>query len=409
MRRALLWLGGLLVALMVTGSLWLHHAKTMRPTESRPTTTARVIHEILKEAGAPPTVAELPALMANAKLPAGPPTHNDPDTRVWDLCGVGRLPIPQALLAVSRGDWAELPKHLGESAQAMGRERLLQALSQGDARARAAELVLRPGFVRQAALAAATAKIRQVSVGTSVPEAVDAPPAAQALLTLARSSGDAVVASWALASCHGDPGCEGQASTLWRQLEPANAVPWMVNAQLEQGNPDLALSAIAQAQRHQVHLGSLAATALAAMPADVPLYVQRQLLLDVMFVEAPHMGMPRYGALTTYCKAPAAGSPEQARCDGFARLLTERSDTQVAAIIGWKLAQWAGWPAAEVRVRQAEARKLSAIDIVLSDSPYSCAAVEQSRAWVREVAAKGELAALQALAAEKASKALIAK
>jgi hypothetical protein len=410
MRRVLLWLSVALLVLLGAGLLWLHHASpSHRPTERYVITTDPVTGEWLSASTTSASeVGQQPAQVPTS-APAFPVASSDQDASVWDLCGIGRLPIPQALLALASGQWTELPKHLGESAQALGRERLLQALSQGDARARAAGLLLKRGFTQKAALdALPTRSPFDAPAAEAAHRRLEAPATQEELRALAYSSGDGTVAHWALVSCGSDHACRAKANALWRQVDPGNAAPWLIDLSLVADNRAPALAAIEQARRHNNYHGALASVALAAMPADIPSYVQRLLLMDVMSVQANQMMVEGYTDLVNSCKPPAAaGRLDKARCDVVARLLTERSDSLLSHMIGLSVGEWAGWPAAEVRQRKAEMRKLMEIqgEVWLPNSPYSCAAVEQSHAFVRDVAANGEVAALRALAANKASKA----
>jgi hypothetical protein len=407
MQRVLVWLSAALVMLVGMGLLWLHIAGPARvPTKRHVVTTDPVIDEWRSASTTSASVVGQQPAQLPASAPVGPVASNDPDASVWDLCGIGRLPIPQALLALAKGGWAELPKHLGDTAQELGRERLLQALSQGDVRERAAGLLLDHGFVQRAAWAASVNTAQPTLTAAPSPLGVSDAITWQALLTMARSSGDAVIASWALATCRGDKRCQTQASAVWRQLEPSNAAAWMVEWQYTPGSPSSSLAAIAKAPRYSVHDRTLSATVLAAMPADVPPYVRQMLLIDVIGIEAAFIDIGGIFAMSKLCRSSTTGSQERTYCHDFAHLLTERGDSLLQLQIGLKLGTMAGWPQAELDRQTQEANALAQSNDVLQGlQPFSCSAVEEFRSHVRDVASKGELATLRALAARKAAKA----
>ncbi len=403
MQRVLVGLCVVLVLLVAVGWWWQRMASTGAvlaiPTISKDQVTAKR----LSAPSPPASTAEPGHASPPASAVSGPMADGDPDAKVWDLCGIGRLPIPQALLALATGRWTELPKHLGDTAQALGRERLQQALSQGDARARAAGLLLSHSYAQRDAWQTMATQNQRELTAESDAQLAKAATTQQALLALAQSSQDPVIASWALASCGFMWPCRTQAAALWRQLDPSNAAALLVGPSQSPADQMPVIDAIAQSARFSSHFGSVAGTALAAMPADVPPYVQQLLLVDVIGLESVHVHLSGLAGLIPHCSpAPPPGSRQHATCQALARLLTERSDTLISQRIGFRLGELAGWPKAQVNEQMQKFNELSAQAVLLAESgPYSCAAVEKSRAWVREVAAKGELAALRALATEK--------
>jgi hypothetical protein len=338
----------------------------------------------------------------NPEIPDG----TDAKERVWDLCGIGNLPIPTGSSGLADGGWSSLPKHLGDDAQDNARERLLLSLSQGDSRAQAAGLVLRQGYTQRFARAslelnAATDFLLQTQ---------------QALLTLAKVSRDPVVASWAVSICREDIPCRARANAVWRQLEPDNATPWMVELDLAPDNSTGALSAAAKSSRYSVYPGLIVGTALKAMPSDVPLYLQERLLRDVAIME---YASPRHHA-TRFPRAPiynlcisttdstgqavsSQATPQAAECGAIAQLFTERSDALESYWLGLTLSRSLGLPSAELEEHMEQAKLLQDASLPAADpQPYSCATAERSRAIVRDTANRGEINALRTLAAEKA-------
>jgi hypothetical protein len=381
-----------LAAAGLVGFAWWHFTVPRAATESFVLQSDRdEVFFVVKESGAGASAATSSSGKSNPTAPAQFSAVNGPDFLVWDLCGIGRLPIPQALLAVAQGGWSELPKHLGESADQLGREALLGAMAQGHARARAAATLW-----RKTAHALAAAGMRSASSG--VPDTAQAVQAR--LLELAESSQDAVIASWALHACEADEPCRKRASAIWLRIEPGNAAAWLPLLVLQPQRREEVFAAVAKSERFSNHYGVMAAVTLAAMPSDIPPYVQQNLLVEALAIELGQ-GLSDFRSLLDLCKpAPAAGSDKQARCDAIARLLIDRSDTLVAHLIGSRIGELAGWPKAQEEARRAQAQAMIlTISMMEFHQPMSCASVEKSRAWVRDLASKGELTTMRERAA----------
>lgn len=296
---------------------------------------------------------------------------------VWDLCGVGRVPVPPGMAASGVDGSAELPAHLGGDAQVVARQHLWSALESGGLRARAAAAAWQ-GFWRER------------SSGN---------PALQAL---ARGASDPVVLSWALAQCREWKACEGLSPADWARLEPDNAAPWSML--LDKAPPERAevIQGLARSRRYQLHYGVLAGTVQEAMPSDIPPYLQMNLVSEALAIELA-MGMPPLQPLVALCRpAPPQGSAAHAVCDSLARVLADHSDTLLGLRIGLRLGEFAGWPIAEVQRRRAQADVLptDAMMVMMGlAQPYSCRAVALQQAWMADLARLGELAAFRQWAA----------
>jgi hypothetical protein len=346
----------------------------------------------------------VPAHRPAASAPAGVTATNDmhkpheaspsngpklTDRFVWDLCGIGRLPIPQAALAVAQGGLAELPKHLGETAHEQGRDALWRALAAGDARARAAALLWR-------------ATARGVTVGLPAPaqpivsEATEAFKAA--LLQLAEEQSDALIASWAVKACGGDRACRQRAADVWLRVDPVNAAALLPALALYPERKQQLAAAIAGSMQFNSYYGALAGKVLVAMPNEVPPYVQQGLLVEVLGLDST-FGISELSSLLALCNpAPAVGSAEQSRCAAIASLLVARSDTLLTHNVGSRMGELAGWPKEQEEARRAHATGGLSM-FTFFEQPMSCAAIESSRAWVRDMASKGEMATLRERAA----------
>ncbi|HZF78146.1 MAG TPA: hypothetical protein VEZ89_00005, partial [Rubrivivax sp.] len=118
----------------------------------------------------------------------------DAATTVWDLCGIGKLPVPRGTSASAAANF-NLPPHLGAIPSAELYERTLAILQKGTPRQRAAALVL--------------------NLDPALAEG-----AAAQLAELALSSRDPVVLHWAWARCHWKRPCGSGLARAWTRIEP---------------------------------------------------------------------------------------------------------------------------------------------------------------------------------------------
>ncbi len=264
-------LAALLVFLLATGgTLW------WQAEPAVPAAPAAVVPVLPGVAGSvSPSLPRVPAQTAIAATKAAASAPAASPTSVWDLCGVGPLAMERGAPDLSSGSWAALPSHMGEAAQDSARERLLLAKTQGNARTRAAGLLLTQVYAQRFARSELETKAAAQALAEMQ----------QALLALARGSREPAVASWAVTSCRDDVDCRARAAAAWREVEPDNAAPWLLTLENMPESPGRVLSTIARSARYAVYPGTLAGAALEAMPVDLPPYLQKRLLLDVVQVE----------------------------------------------------------------------------------------------------------------------------
>jgi len=336
----------------------------------------------------PPAAASLPA----AVPPSGPQTavRSARPTRaasvlgeaaqtpsVWDLCGIGRLPVPAAARASAAEDnYGSLPPHLGSDAVAQARERVLAALRGGGARWRAAASLLEP---------------------RSGPDA----RVAQALADAARASDDTVVAMWALQRCDLGGGCAARAAQRWADKEPDNAAAWLAVVGQQRQRGEAAFAHVLAARRFDLHYTALTQSVLEAMPADVLPYLQQMLWIESIGIEAA-AGLPPLRPVLDWCREPLLpGSHRRAACAALANMLIDHSDTMIGVGIGLRLAERSGMPKAEAEARRQTLRKLMAQQgqPFAGPEPQSCAAVARSKDWLLLWSRLGEVGALRAWAA----------
>jgi hypothetical protein len=313
--------------------------------------------------------------------------------KVWDLCGVGRLPIPPALVALGVEAMLALPRHLGEDPQNAARKSLLNSMEQGSPRAQAAaalwrnQSVMMEGWLQAASAASPNAW---------------APPtaSAQTLQVVAKLAGaaetDAVLAAWLVNLCGTDTACRADAKARWLRADPDNGL-----ARAEGLGPTSspesqakARTALSQAKHFQMRHGALAATVLASMPVEVPLYIQHMLLIEAVIVEGAYL-MPPLALLVDLCRTPTDAAA-RAECDAIGRLMVEHSDTLLIHRVGLTVGELSGWPKDEVAARRAETdSRYLGPEMNWLLTPNSCDAVKATKSWILELAEKGELAVLR--------------
>lgn len=325
---------------------------------------------------APEASAAVPSALAVASAVSGAePALDRPAVVVWDLCGVGRMPVPRGADALAR--WPDLPPHLGKDAVDAGREQLLAALRRGDTRARAAALYWAP--------VPSDATLAQPD-DDGATELLDEGPR------------DPVVLRWAAARCRSET-CRAKAAARWSQLDPQNAVPRLIRMSTASRVPEEAFLALRATQTYRSYWGAFAETARRAMPADLPGYVQMSLLVEALGIDA---AMPdnTFMLVTAWCKPPyAPGRQQERHCDALGRVMSEHGDTILAFGIGLRLREMAGGlDAAEVRALREPLQKLPWDQVVGFDlaQPLSCGSLAGMQRWVEAVGRDGELPAVRA-------------
>jgi len=328
-----------------------------------------------------PPQAPMSALVTAPRSGTGASAAAAPHAPMWDLCGVGRLPLPRN--ASTKIDpeqaWAALPPHLGRDAMADAYLVLFGALDAGPPRWRAAAVMLRG------------------SDAAGLPQAL-------ALPELARTTDDPVVAMWALQRCDLGASCL-EAAERWARVEPQNLAPWAALLARQPQRRDELIARMAAATRFDRHEQALSQAVLEAMPATVAPYLQPALWIETIGVEAA-MSMPAFNAVFDHCREPLAPGSEPLRvCTAIARTLVERSDGVIGVRLGLRLAERSYLGKAETAARRKALDSLlrPPDDLFDRQQPLSCAGVARTRAWVEQRASLGELGALQARATQRAA------
>ncbi|MDE2369085.1 MAG: hypothetical protein KGN16_08940 [Burkholderiales bacterium] len=385
----------LVIGLLLAASAVVHRGTASRPDKAVPD-PGRFAHAVPRPAHA--EHVESPAA-ANGAIAARPgvarsdgladsSVRESGEAPVWDLCGVGKMPVPPDLAASASPMGVELPPNLGEQALAAALERLLAAMDVGSPRSRAAAMLMHPMIV---------------------PAPADAPSpqaGAQQLASLAAGSGDPVLLAWAARHCDVNTACATDPAIAWSRIEPDNAVPWLLIAAHQPGMQAEALTALARATRYTSHYGAISAAALDAMPADIPTYLQPQLLLQSFLADGAIGEAEATQAINLCRPAPEAGSQRQALCRSLAALMVGQDDTALAYFIGLRIQELAGVPDVHHNERRAAMQRLLGnfgMAVFDWERPYACTTVERWHRWTRDRATLGELGAARAWAAAAAS------
>ncbi|MCK9688813.1 hypothetical protein [Scleromatobacter humisilvae] len=222
------------------------------------------------------------------------------------------------------------------------------------------------------------------------------------LASMAASTRDPRLYSLALRSCWRHPAhpCDpGLSARRWTELEPANALPWlmMFDEAAERGD----LSGMHEAMFHVTQARRLAERAdaplqpiLDAASGDVDSLVAARALAErAIGISAAEVGT--YG-VTACSRATTANANVWQQCLGLADLITRRSDSLLAISLGETLHQrLTGEPKSAERAAALD-RMLKAQAALLAAS--NCDELRDELAVLRRMAIEGEAAVLQDLA-----------
>jgi len=313
----------------------------------------------LAAARAAPLRAKPPSsLPLELKVPAVPA-----QAAVWDLCGIGRMPRPAGAAKLNDDGLRELPPHLGAEPAAEALFQTAVRMGDGDARSRAAAVLLF-GFDAQ---------------GQPLP---------QALEQLAAQNDDAAASAWAALRCQGEAACQS-ATERWTLREPGNAAAWLLWLRHHPGRTGDMEQALAHATHFDSQEDALLAATLAAVPPATPAYLEPALWVYAIGVQAA-LPMPQLHEAGTFCPLSALASPaRRSACEQLARVMTAPDGDLVVLWAGARLAERLAWPAESLqelqqRLKQAQAPK-AGLD---PEQPLSCASVDALRKTLKDRAAR---------------------
>jgi hypothetical protein len=193
----------------------------------------------------------------------------------------------------------------------------------------------------------------------------------------------------------------------WARLDPDNALPWLELAAESPHDGEAEADAMhraASAQRSDAHAGLLPSLVERALGGATPL--QRTLALSASWSAQAAWAPARSGQAYAWCSAEAlVDANRRQTCEELAEILTSRSTGLAEMAVGIAIGRNLGWPAERSSLEQQEhdaltgAGRFPAVGLDLS-----CPGVERVQAWMRRLAAEGEVqAAREALADSGAS------
>lgn len=342
------------------------------------------------------------AALASARAAAGL-APKPPAERVFDLCDVGRLTIPEPPASGPEASFEPLPRALGLYARQQAWQQILASLGasgQPPAQQAAALAVRASGLVD---LEASPATLAAAAAGQ--PVQAEAREATRALARLARSSADPLALHWALAACErvGPASLPECRRISWRDL--ARAVPedgqvWLALA-AQPGVPraerEAALDRAAAAPAYGTLAMRLPALVDAAWPAGLPGYLRLEVLASAIGIDAA-LGAGLVQKSVLPCRDAALADPTgRARCEALARQMQTHARSLLDLGIARGLGRRLGWSEVETGAMSREIDELSRLVPQTEEAgqPYSCPAVEDTRQWLQAVARDGELSELR--------------
>jgi len=196
------------------------------------------------------------------------------------------------------------------------------------------------------------------------------------------------------------PACDQISAEQWARLDPDNGVAWLkmleeAMARSDMGTATEALYRLSQARRVESPGFALTQLVLRNLPADLTgeerLFAMMQSSVVWMQWQAPG-----YQPLVKMCSAQAVRDANRAQtCEAVAHLLVERDQSALGNLVGLRLGENLGWPAAKVQDMRTE------LQAALTASPgavigtdklvNTCELTRQMQDWLALVAEKGEV------------------
>jgi hypothetical protein len=260
-----------------------------------------------------------------------------------EVCGHGKVSTNLKGIDLARTVEAS-DQTVGELAKDAEARWLLALQNSGEPRTRAAGLFLQG----------------RLAGGDSAPST--AAQARDAEVQLASSTNDPAIYAMAVSMCDtfqaSEPGgaCEQLSLKRWAQMDPSNAVPWLLMASRARQQHDLETEADAFAQASNSstvnsYIDSLYAFSKPGLPPDVTPFERAYLGDKVVGIEITTK-KPEYYLAANHCSLDALqGSSVLKECNSLAELMVNKGETvealHVAKVIGAR-AGWAGWRLADI-------------------------------------------------------------
>ena len=374
-------------------------------------TTLGTARTVAKPAASIASASASSALMPLPAVGAPMPTSAsvvDAKTDTTDICGLGQVTL--AMLEKLAPAWA-VP-----GSESEGRKRLVAALLAGSER----EQVVGGLLAGMAAVRAAQAMEGTPCSDSNALCQADrfarhrgaAQPMRDRSVKLALNSRDPwVFAVTASDMCGGllapatpaASSCALLTPDLWRARAGDDAAPSLWQAELASSRQDAAAVAAAlQQAAHATRLSHTFATSLGpllphqAFKAMNPIH-QQEITVELLGLSASGAISGMF-AVTQHCPAHLApGSAQRETCNALLRLLLQPGGTLMGQAMGTSMAKRLGWPPHQVDAL--EERKLAlqeqALRAVLPQDLLSCAGIATAQKQFADVAALGEVGALE--------------
>ncbi|RQP25215.1 hypothetical protein [Piscinibacter terrae] len=231
-------------------------------------------------------------------------------------------------------------------------------------------------------------------------------PVADKLARMARDGKDPLVYAMAMQACRPSsadvsaPAC-GQLSTeQWARLDPDNGVAWLkmleeAMARSDMGTAAEALHRLSQAKRVESPGFMVTRLVLRNLPADLT-GDERLFAMMQSSVVWMQWQMPGYQPLVKMCSPQAVRDANRAQtCEAVAHLLVEGDQSALGNLVGLRVGENLGWPAAKVQDMRTEvqAALMASPGLALStDKPVNtCELTRQMQDWLALVSEKGEV------------------
>ena len=311
-----------------------------------------------------------------------PPPKTD-GTNTVEICGHGQV-------SIDKSDAAAMFQHVGALTKGAGARWLSALQNSDDLRARVAGLLLEG----------------KVTGGDSLRPVQE--QTRNEVVQLAAGSGDPAVYALALSMCStaaaddADSACRELSLQRWAQIDPDNAVPWLLLAGKAHSRHDSATEAEAFAHAATAHKinsysDSVYTFAEPELPQDVTPLERSYLATEVIGVEAA-IGLPQYSVASQHCSTIAMqDSTVQQQCRSLAELLVTKGTNLLDLGLGKTIGARAGWPSERVKDLVLEQRALmqSIMQQVPSDEDniWTCDAVSHANAYMTQRVRLGEIGA----------------
>jgi hypothetical protein len=224
------------------------------------------------------------------------------------------------------------------------------------------------------------------------------------LVQMASETRDPVVYAVAARVCRMDVGlsaagaCQHLSVEQWTQIDPGNAVPWLLLAGKARSKNDSAGEAeavdrAAAADRFDNYGFDLYAPAAQSFPPNVSPLEQAWFGIQLIGYEAA-WPVPQYAAARAYCSTDALGDDRvRTRCNALAQLIVTKAQTILDLSMGLTLATRLKWPRPRLdRMRQeVDAMQMALFDDGAADEAWSCPRVRHYNEYFSQLSRMSEV------------------